>query len=91
MKAIIVIEYCPRCGWLLRSAYMGQELLSTFVDDLEGVMLKPSRTSGHFSIHIDDVLLFDRKADAGFPEIKQLKQAVRDVIHPGMNLGHLDR
>lgn len=25
MKPTVTIEYCPKCGWLLRSAYMAQE------------------------------------------------------------------
>ncbi|KAI0099664.1 hypothetical protein GGR51DRAFT_393843 [Nemania sp. FL0031] len=36
-------------------------------------------------------LLWDRKADGGFPEAKELKRRVRDVIEPGRNLGHVDR
>jgi selenoprotein W-related protein len=39
MKPTIRIEYCPKCGWLLRAAYMAQELLTTFTDDLNGVMM----------------------------------------------------
>jgi hypothetical protein len=29
--------------------------------------------------------------DGGFPETKELKRRVRDVIDPGRNLGHNDR
>src|SRR5688500_5080107 len=32
MKPIITIEYCPKCGWMLRAAYFAQELLTTFQD-----------------------------------------------------------
>lgn len=35
--------------------------------------------------------LWDRKTDGGFPETKELKRRVRDVIDPGRNLGHVDR
>ncbi|TLD23230.1 hypothetical protein PspLS_07274 [Pyricularia sp. CBS 133598] len=35
--------------------------------------------------------LWDRKVDGGFPETKELKRRVRDVIEPGRNLGHVDR
>ena len=35
--------------------------------------------------------LWDRKADGGFPETKELKRRVRDVIEPGRDLGHVDR
>lgn len=90
-KPMLAIEYCPKCGWLLRSAYMAQELLTTFTEDLEGVFLKPSETSGTFSIRLDEEIIFDRKAAGRFPEIKELKQLVRDRVNPGKSLGHSDR
>ncbi|WP_262708459.1 Rdx family protein [Mucilaginibacter terrigena] len=34
MKPVITIEYCPKCNWLMRAAYMAQELLTTFSDDI---------------------------------------------------------
>lgn len=36
-------------------------------------------------------VLWDRKTDGGFPETKELKRRVRDVIEPERNLGHVDR
>lgn len=36
------------------------------------------------------VLLWDRKAEGGFPETKVLKQRVRDHIEPQKDLGHSD-
>ena len=91
MKQIITIEYCPKCGWLLRSAYMAQELLGTFVDEIEGVLLKPSETGGTFTVKVNEDLLFDRKTAGRFPEIKELKQLVRDIVSPDKSLGHSDR
>ena len=90
MKPKVTIEYCPKCGWLLRSAYMAQELLTTFGDDLLSVTLKPGEISGEFHISIDGKRIFDRKEYGGFPEIKELKQMVRDVVNPGKSLGHSD-
>lgn len=91
MKAVIEIEYCPKCGWLTRSAWMAQELLNTFVEDIRGVMLTPSEKGGTFLIKINEEVLFDRKQMDRFPEIKELKKLVRDVINPNKNLGHIDR
>jgi selenoprotein W-related protein len=91
MKPTITIEYCPKCNWLLRAAYMAQELLTTFAEDLHGVTLQPSETGGHYSIRIDDVTIFDRKQYGGFPEIKEIKQMVRDKVSPEKNLGHSDK
>ncbi|CAP69019.1 uncharacterized protein PODANS_7_9760 [Podospora anserina S mat+] len=36
-------------------------------------------------------ILWDRKTDGGFPETKELKRRVRDVIDPGRGLGHVDK
>ena len=91
MKPIITIEYCPKCGWMLRSAYFAQELLNTFSDDIKGILLQPSETSGTFKISIGGTLIFDRGSAGGFPEIKELKQKVRDLVNPEKSLGHSDK
>jgi selenoprotein W-related protein len=90
MKPLISIEYCPKCGWLLRSAYMAQELLNTFTDDIKGLTLIPSETGGTFLVSINDEVIFDRKEMQRFPEIKELKKLVRDLINPEKDLGHTD-
>lgn len=91
MKPNIVIEYCPKCHWLLRAAYMAQELLTTFEDELKSVTLQPSEIAGRYTITINDKKIFDRKEFGGFPEIKELKQLVRDVVNPKKSLGHADK
>ena len=91
MKPLIIIEYCPQCGWLLRAAYMAQELLTTFAADIKGVTLQPAETSGDFHISVDSRKIFDRHEQGGFPEITLLKQLVRDIVNPGKSLGHADR
>lgn len=91
MKPTISIEYCPRCGWLLRAAYMAQEILTTFSEDIRGVMLVPAEISGTYTIYINEEKLFDRKEMGKFPEIKQLKQLIRDQVNPGKSLRHSDR
>ncbi|MCM8525989.1 MAG: SelT/SelW/SelH family protein [Lentisphaeraceae bacterium] len=75
---------------MLRSAWLMQELLSTFEDSLEMVSLKPSKVTGTFNIKVDDQLVWERKRDGGFPEAKILKQRVRDIIDPERSLGHSD-
>src|SRR3954470_24478139 len=55
-RARIAITYCSQCQWLLRAAWMAQELLSTFGTDLGEVALLPG-TGGIFQIAYDgDVL-----------------------------------
>ncbi len=91
MKPVVTIEYCPKCGWLLRAAYMAQELLTTFADELGGVTLRPSEVAGRYTISIDDQVVFDRKQHGGFADIKDIKRLVRDAAAPGKSLGHSDR
>ncbi|TQV99959.1 selenoprotein domain-containing protein [Cordyceps javanica] len=86
-------------------AQYAQELLSTFSTGLGEVALQPS-TGGTFVVTIqheaeandggaaaapERKVLWDRKVDGGFPETKELKRRVRDVIEPGRDLGHVDR
>ncbi len=89
-KPQITITYCPRCNWLPRSAWMAQEILGTFDGEVGEVTLAPSDVAGHFEIRIDDGLLWCRKADGGFPGVKELKQRVRNRVAPGRDLGHVD-
>jgi len=91
MKPTISIEYCPKCGWMLRAAYMAQELLTTFADEVHGVLLQPSEVSGSYIISIDGRKVFDRREAGHFPEVKELKQLVRDVVAPDKSLGHSDK
>lgn len=86
----IAIRYCTQCNWMLRSAWIAQELLSSFGTDLGEVALIPD-TGGHFSILLDDTLIWERKRDGGFPGPKEIKQRVRDVVAPERDLGHTDR
>ena len=91
MKPTIIIEYCPKCNWLLRAAYMAQELLTTFEEDIHGVTLQPSETAGKYNMRINEQIIFDRKEQGRFPEIKELKQLVRNVVSPNKSLGHSDK
>ncbi|WP_028725723.1 SelT/SelW/SelH family protein [Paracoccus zeaxanthinifaciens] len=86
----ITIRYCTGCNWLLRAGWMAQELLQTFGEDLAEVAIVPG-TGGIFQIAVDDRLIWDRKADGGFPGPKEIKQRLRDAIDPERDLGHLDR
>lgn len=90
-KPTITITYCPKCGWMLRAAYMAQELLSTFTNDVNGILLKPADEGGQYIVSINELIIFDRKEMGRFPEIKELKQQVRDCINPTKSLGHSDR
>lgn len=86
----VEIEYCTQCRWLLRAAWMAQELLTTFESELGGVLLKPG-TGGIFEVRLDGEVIYSRKAEGRFPESKELKQLIRDRIAPDRALGHSDR
>lgn len=86
----IDIHYCTQCRWMLRAAWLAQELLTTFEQELGGVRLIPS-TGGQFDVLLDGELLWSRKAEGRFPEAREIKQKVRDLIDPDRSLGHSDR
>lgn len=89
-KPRVEIEYCTQCRWLLRAAWMAQELLSTFETQLGEVALIPG-SGGVYEVRVDGVTIWSRAGQGRFPDIKELKQAVRDAVAPGRDLGHVDR
>lgn len=53
------IEYCTQCGWLLRAAWLAQELLTTFQRELGEVALVPG-TGGIFVVRLDGDVVWNR-------------------------------
>ena len=90
MRPRVEIEYCTQCRWLLRAAWLAQELLTTFEQELEEVALVPG-TGGVLEVRLDGEAIFSRGREGRFPEAKELKQLVRDRIAPDKPLGHSDR
>lgn len=86
----VEIKYCTQCRWLLRAAWLTQELLTTFESDIGRVSLVPG-TGGIFDVRLNNVIIFSRKEMQRFPESKELKQLIRDIIDPERSLGHGDR
>ena len=85
----VEIEYCTQCRWLLRAGWTAQELLTTFQAELGEVALVPG-TGGIFEVRVSEQVVWSRAAEGRFPELKELKQRLRDVIAPGRPLGHSD-
>jgi len=83
------IVYCWRCRFLLRASWLAQELLFTFEDALGEVALAPG-PNGVFEVFVDDARVWSKAEEGRFPEAKELKQRVRDVVAPGRDLGHSD-
>lgn len=75
---------------MFRAVWMGQELLTTFSEEVSELTLKPL-TGGIYNIYADDQLAFSRKDTGRFPEITELKKLVRDIIAPEKPLGHSDK
>jgi selenoprotein W-related protein len=92
-KPRIEIQYCTQCRWLLRAAWLAQELLTTFEEELGAVTLVPA-SGGTFEITINnrqiESLIWSRKHEGRFPEAKEVKQRVRDELCPDKSLGHSD-
>lgn len=87
----IEINYCRLCGWGLRAGWMAQELLTTFAEEIGSLTLTPDATGGVFEVRVDGEIVWSRKDQGRFPDIKELKQIVRDRIAPDRPLGHSDR
>ena len=88
---LIEIIYCRLCGWGLRAGWMAQELLTTFAEEIGSVVLTPDATGGVFEVRVDGEIVWSRNEQGRFPDIKELKQLVRDRIAPSRSLGHSDR
>lgn len=89
-KPVVEIEFCTQCRWLLRAAWLAQELITTFEMDVYSVNLVPS-SGGILEVRCDGVVIFSRANAGRFPESKELKQLLRDIIDPERSLGHSDR
>lgn len=69
---------------------MAQELLTTFSEEIGELVLIPGK-NGILEIRVSGQILFSRKQEGRFPEMKEIKQLVRDKIAPEKKLGHSDK
>ncbi len=86
----VSILYCRQCRWMMRAAWLAQEVLTTFAEEIGEVALQPG-TDGVLEIRLDGKLIYSRKEEGRFPEAKEVKQLIRDRIDPNRDLGHSDR
>ncbi|EKM59696.1 uncharacterized protein PHACADRAFT_192070 [Phanerochaete carnosa HHB-10118-sp] len=96
----ITIEFCDRCRWQHRATWVSTELMLTFpTPTIRGITMLPlnsEETGGRFRVWLTiserpPILIWDRKVEGGFPELRILKQRIRDHIQPGKSLGHSDK
>ncbi|KAF8351135.1 Rdx family-domain-containing protein [Amanita rubescens] len=96
----IIIEFCDRYGRLHRATWTQTELFLTFppptIESITLIPLNSDETGGRFRVWLSRAtepaqLMWDRKVEGGFPELKLLKQRIRDKVQPGKSLGHSDK
>lgn len=87
MAGRVEITYCTRCRFMLRAAWLAQELLSTFEDDLTEVALKPG-SGGIFEVTLDGETIATNRDSGPMPETREVKRLIRDRIAPERRLGH---
>jgi selenoprotein W-related protein len=87
MPGRVEITYCTKCRFMLRAAWLAQELLSTFENELTEVALKPG-SGGIFEVSLDDETVASNRESGRMPEAGEVKRLVRDRIAPGRRIGH---
>ncbi|CAG7849438.1 SubName: Full=Uncharacterized protein {ECO:0000313/EMBL:CCA67238.1} [Serendipita indica DSM 11827] len=103
---VVTIEYCDRCRWLHRATWIATELSVTFpppqIQTISLVAAAAPLPAGRFRMWLAEApngaqsdpimtLIWDRKVEDGFPDLKVVKQRIRDKVAPNMSLGHSDR
>lgn len=83
----VEITYCTKCRFLLRAAWLAQELLSTFEGELGEVALVPG-SGGILEVTVDGEVLASNRETGRLPEVSEVKRALRDRIAPGRRIGH---
>ncbi len=83
----VEIRYCTRCKFLLRAAWLAQELLTTFEAELGEVALVPG-SGGIFEVTLDGETIAGNQEGGKTPEPSEVKRIIRDRIAPGRKVGH---
>jgi len=83
----VEITYCTRCKFLLRAAWLAQELLTTFESELAEVALRPG-PGGVFEVPMDGEVIASNADSGAMPDVAELKRLLRDRIAPGRPIGH---
>jgi len=86
-KPRVVVEYCARCGFMLRAAWVAQELLKSFEDELAEVALRPGG-GGIFAVRLDEAPLFSNKEQGRFPEMRELREGLAQALGSEKRFGH---
>lgn len=76
----VEIEYCRQCRFLLRAAWLAQELLTTFESELGEVALLPGQ-GGVFEVRLDGEVIFARSAAGRFPRARNSSSSCATASH----------
>jgi len=82
----VEITYCTRCKFLMRAAWLAQELLTSFESELGEVALRPG-SGGVFEVLLNGEVIASN-AGGEMPDPAQVKRLLRDRIAPGRRIGH---
>ena len=83
----IEITYCTKCRFLLRAAWMAEELLTTFGEDLGEVAIVPGG-GGIFEVTLGGEVIATNRETKQMPDPADVKRAVRYRIAPDRKIGH---
>ena len=78
----VEITYCTRCKFLLRAAWLAQELLTTFESELSEVALRPG-SGGIFEVRLDGEVIASNANSGPMPDTGGVKRLLRDRYWEG--------
>lgn len=78
-RLTVSIVYCVRCNFLPRALWMANELLHTYPDFIEALELVPG-SGGDFEIRVDGAVLFSRRTNGRYPEVREVKEAINRLL-----------
>ncbi len=83
----VEITYCTQCRFLLRAAWLAQELLSSFENELGEVALRPG-SGGIFEVRLDGEVIASNRESKQMPDPALVKRLIRDRVAPERQIGH---
>lgn len=83
----VQITYCTQCRFLLRAAWLAQELLSSFEGELGEVALLPGG-GGIFEVTLDGEVIASNRDSKQMPDPSLVKRLIRDRVAPERKIGH---
>ncbi|KAI2826688.1 hypothetical protein CBS147321_5203 [Aspergillus niger] len=85
------VALVPATGGVFTVTIYHSSSTSTSSTGTQGEEVGTGTGTGGEDVDITGTILWDRKTNGGFPEVKVLKSLVRNVVDPSRDLGHTDR